>query len=425
MVSPDKATGLNEWKSGWTLVLASAIGYSFYSVMIGGLGLFMEPLDKAFGWSRALLSSGPGIATVITAILSPFFGTLIDRVGTRRLVLPGLVLTIITMAAFGLVTGAAWQWLALWVVYGIVSTSLKSTAWTAAVLGVFTGSRGLALGLMMSGLALSQILLPPLGNWLIAELGWRAAYVWLALGWGGVALVFCLLFFFDVHDREAERRRQNGTTREQEPSATLDLPGLTIRQAWRNAALWRIGISNLVVMALTNGLAIHLFPILTQAGVSRANAAWLTSLGGIAAIAGKLLTGVLLDRFRPNWIGALTFGTAAASFLLLMDNVRSPGLIVLALVVNGYAAGTKMQIAGFLTAGYGGMRNFGAIYGVMGGLLALAGGIGPMAAGLVYDLAGSYGPFLAAGGIGCALCGLLILTLPRYPDWQAHEAAPA
>jgi hypothetical protein len=55
-----------------------------------------------------------------------------------------------------------------------------------------------------------------------------------------------------------------------------------------------------VVIALTNGLAIHLFPILTGAGVTRASAAWLVSLGGVAGIVGKLLTGVLLDRFAPN-----------------------------------------------------------------------------------------------------------------------------
>jgi MFS family permease len=170
-----RSPAVAEWRSGWTLVLASSIGFSFYSVMIGSLGLFMEPLDNEFGWSRALLSSGPGIATAITALLSPFFGMVIDRVGTRRLVLPGLVLTIAAMMGFSLLGGTQWQWLALWVFYGFVSTSIKSTSWTAAVIGVFTAARGLALGFTYAGTALTAILVPPIGNWLITEFGWRSA----------------------------------------------------------------------------------------------------------------------------------------------------------------------------------------------------------------------------------------------------------
>src|SRR5690606_16944849 len=110
-------------------------------------------------------------------------------------------------------------------------------------------------------------------------------------------------------------------------AAAVDLPGLTVKEASRDWALWRVGISNFVVMVLTQGLAAHLIPILTDAGVSRTNAALLSSLAGIAAIVGKLVTGVLLDRYRPNWIGGLTLGAAALTFLFLMDGLRSPGFI--------------------------------------------------------------------------------------------------
>lgn len=408
-----------EWKSGWTLVLASSMGFSFFSIMLAGTGLFMEPLGREFGWSRTLLSSGPSIATITTAILSPFIGMLVDRFGTRRLVIPGLLLTMLSISAFGLANGSPVQWAALWFFFGMVSSSIKSTAWTAAVVGVFTRSRGLALGLTLSGTAVAQTLVPPLGNLLITEFGWRGAFVWLALGWGGITLLLCLLFFFDVHDRAAVRAKEGGVDEKQ--SVVIDLPGLTVREALRNSAIWRLAVSNFVVMVLTIGLGIHLFPILTEAGVSRTTAAWLTGLGGIAGIVGKLVTGVLLDRYRPNWIGGITLGAAAFAFALLLEGIRSPTLIIIAMLVNGYAAGTKTQITGYLTACYAGMKNFGVIYGMMAALLALASGLGPLAAGLVYDTAGGYGPFLVAGAIGCALGGLLIFSLPRYPDWEAKE----
>lgn len=418
----DRSTSLakQEWSVGWTLVLAAALGFSFFSVLIAAVGLFMEPLGKEFGWSRTLLSAGPSIATSTTAILGPFLGAIVDRYGTRRVVLPGLLLTIAALGAFAFIDGSETQWLLLWGLFGFVSVSIKSTPWTAAVVSMFEKSRGLALGMTLAGTAVAQALVPPLGNWLIDSFGWRAAFVWLALGWGGITFVVCLLFFRGRHERRsaAEKAAAAAAT----PEA---LPGLTIAQAWRNSVLWRIAISNFIVMVLTMGLLVHLFPILTEAGVSRTTAAWLTGLSGLAGIAGKLVTGVLLDRFRPNWVGGLTLAAAALAFALLMDGVRSPTLILIALLVNGYTAGTKTHITGYLTASYGGMRNFGAIYGVMSSLMALASGVGPLLAGRIYDTMGGYEPFLLAGSIGTAIGGLIIVTLPPYPEFAETRTASA
>jgi predicted MFS family arabinose efflux permease len=337
--------------------------------------------------------------------------------------LPGLVLTMGAISSFGLLNGSQAQWVALWVVFGIVSVSIKSTPWTTAVVGVFQKSRGLALALTLSGTAVSQSVVPPLGNFLITEFGWRGGFVWLGMGWGSITLLVCLLFFFDIRARAAKKRKadERAGRAPAEAVAAIELPGLSIPQAWRDSALWRLAIANFLVMVLTMGLVIHLFPILTEAGVSRQTAAWLVGLSGIAGIVGKLVTGVLLDRFRPNWVGGITLGAAALAFALLLDGIRSPTLIVIALLINGYAAGTKTHITGFLTAGYAGMKNFGAIYGVMSSLMALAAGMGPMLAGLVYDNFGDYRYFLIAGTIGCTLGGLLIISMPRYPAWDKPE----
>jgi MFS-type transporter involved in bile tolerance (Atg22 family) len=80
----EQAIARREWASGWTLVLASSLGFSFFSVMLATTGLFMEPVSKAFGWSRTLYSSGVTIATLTTALASPFLGIIIDKWGARR-----------------------------------------------------------------------------------------------------------------------------------------------------------------------------------------------------------------------------------------------------------------------------------------------------------------------------------------------------
>jgi len=314
--------------------------------MLSSTGLFMEPLTKAFGWSRSVLSAGVSVATITTAVLSPFVGVLIDRYGSRRLVLPGTILTIAAISAFALLNGSVVQWMVLWLLFGVASVSIKSTAWTASVLGVFQRSRGLALGLTLAGTAVAQTAVPPLGNYLITAFGWRAAFVLIAVGWGAITFVLAWRWFYDAHDQRPDPATLTDAEKEPAPALT----GLSRQEAMRDSALWRVGISNFVVMALTMGLGVHLFPILTEAGVPRTQAAWMMSLMGLAGIAGKLVTGHLLDRFRPNWIGGVTLGACALAFLLLMYGIHSPALILVALVINGYAAGTKTQITGFLTA---------------------------------------------------------------------------
>jgi predicted MFS family arabinose efflux permease len=416
-VMPLNAT--EEWKRGWQLVLACFVGFSFFSIMTHSLGVFMEPLSSEFGWSRTLISSGVTIASVMTALLSPFFGILIDRYGSRAVAMPGLVACAVAISCFALANGSPLQWMLLWLFYAVISISVKTTVWTAAVVGSFTTAQGLALGFMLSGTAAAQIILPPLATWLLQEFGWRMAYVWLGLGWGGLTFLLCYFFLHDLH----RKRPVTAAAGEGQSRARPGLPGLSIAEARRDLALWRIAISTLIMMLLTIGLLIHQIPILMEAGLSAIDAAWLASLAGVAGIVGKLVSGVLLDRFRANWVGGLTLASTAFAFALLIDGVHTPALVVVAMVINGYSAGSKLQIASYLTARYSGTRHFGVIYGVMTSLVAFGSGVGPMAAGFVYDLTGSYTVFLIVGTAGSLFCGLLILTLPRYPDWNERAQA--
>lgn len=417
-MATEAASPASEWRRGWTLVLAASVGFSFFSVMSATNGVFMAPLEKEFGWNRTMQSSGTSIAAIYTALLSPFFGVLIDRIGTRRLALPGLVGSILAIAAIAQANGVKWQWFMLWSLFGLVSLCVKSTVWTAAVAGMFERGRGLALGLTLSGTAVATSIAPPLANWLIEDYGWRWAMTAMALGWGGLALLLCIRFLFDAHDHR-KRAILPGTATVKLPDAT----GLTIPQALRDSALWRIGLTTFVMMVLTIGLQSNLQRMLTDQGFTSSNAAWATSIMGVTGIAGKLVTGWLLDRYRPNWVGGVTLAITAIAFWLLFAMAGSVTAVLLAIAVNGYAAGTKIQIAGFLTTRYGGLRNFGAIFGAMASLIAIGSGLGGFAAGQVFDRTGSYDLFFIAGVIGSVLCGLIVISLPLYPKWVAQEPA--
>lgn len=407
-------TAAQEWREGWTLVLAAATGFSFFAIMTTSMGAFIEPLAHEFGWSRTLVSAGMPLAGVTSVLFSPFVGMAIDRWGSRRLALPGLAALTLSIAAFSLLDGSPAQWFALWGVFAVISLAVTVTVWSAAVADAFTAARGLALGLTLAGTAFAQAVTPVLATYLIDNFGWRAAFAWMGFGWGGVALVLCMLFF---HDRRGAHVPV---------AAKVDrssLPGLSIREAWRDRGLWQIAISTFILMVLTIGLLIHQIPILTEVGVSREMAAWLAGAGGIAGIVGKMVTGVLIDRYRANWIGGITLGVTALAFGLLLDGFRTPTTIVIAMIVNGYSAGTKLQICSYLTSRYAGLRHFGTIFGAMGSLTALGSALGPLVAGRIYDTTGGYTPFLVAGFFGCLVCGVLIVTLPRYPDWNRKDGA--
>lgn len=413
--APKPLSAIEEWRRHGMLVLAAMVGFSFYSFMSPATGLFMAPLQAEFGWSRALLSSGSLIGAVMSLLLSPWFGALIDRRGSRTPALFGIVGTAIAVAAFATLTASPWHWLALWFVFGLAGMTLHATTWTTAVAGVFTTSRGLALGAVLAGSALSSAVVPPLANWVIADFGWRVAYVVLGLGWGGLALLGCLVFLFDSHDNYRKAKRDNQALK------VLPLTGLSIAEAWRDRSLWRVAIATLLILTVTIGTTVHQVPIVESAGLSRGEAAWLASAAGIAGIIGKVVTGVLVDRFPVRWVGGVTLASTAIAYPLLLEPLRTSSLVILAMLINGYAAGTKLQLCGYLTARYGGMRNYGAIFGFMASLIALAGGSGPILAGLAFDLSGDYGAFLIAGTVISLVSGALVFSLGPYPNFAARE----
>jgi len=405
-----------EIRRHWPLILASAVGFSFTSVVTAAAGLFMTPLSEEFGWSRTLVSSGISITSVLTFVLSPAFGVLIDRIGTRWLVLPGLLLMALTIASLGLLNGSHFQWFAIWTVYAVAGLATKSTVWTAAINSTFEQRRGLALGLTLSGSMFAQVIVPPLGDFLITGFGWRMAYVALGLGWGSVALLLCVIWFRDGYYRGQQARKADPVAAANAP--LLDVPGLSVKEAWRSAPLWRISISTFLVMVVTIGVMVHQIPILIDLGETRTSAAYYAAIGGAAGIAGKIITGWLLDRLPPGLVGGLTIGAGALTFALLLIPGKTAGIVLFAMAINGYTAGAKLQIVGYLTAVYAGMRNFGTIFGVMASLIAGGSGLGPLVAGRIFDVYGGYGPFLWFGIAGTLVSALLLFGLGPYPVWK-------
>jgi len=414
----------DEWKRHWTLVLAAGSAVSLTAVTTAIIGLFIEPWTTEFGWSRTLVSSGMIVGTITTPLLSPFVGAMIDRKGTRHIALPGIVLLTLSTALLGLLNGAVWMWFAIWALHAVAALATAPTVWTAAVSSAFAAGRGLALGLTLSGSAFAQATAPVLTYYLIEEFGWRIALVSLATGWGGLAFLLCFFLLFDGY-HISQMTRSGDEAIPNSSSLLSHAPGLSIAQARRSPVLWKIGMSTFLTFIVTMGIVVHQIPILRSIHVSRETAVYLASMAAIAGIFGKLVTGWLLDRFPARWVGGGTLAANVATFVLLLLPDLTSNIIFVAMLINGYTIGTKLQITSLLTSVYAGMRNFGAIFGAVSSLILVGSGLGPLLAGAVFDRFGSYEPFLMFGIGATVLSAALVFTLPGYPEWSKPDSPPS
>ncbi len=399
-----------EWKKHWTLVLAGMIGMSFYSVITYSLGTFIDPLEKEFGWNRAEISFGLTIFTMTAMIGGPFIGAVIDRFGTRRVAIIGMTLHLMAYAAFSTANGNLYQWFALWSFLAVVSLATKTLVWSAAVSSVFIANRSMALAVMLSGTALGQSLAPKIANWLIEDYGWREAYLAIGLGWGGLSLALLLLFFHDAR----EHGRRDGSP----PIPSSALPGLTLGEATRDSRVLRIAIANLLMSIVGSGVTVHMVPILSDTGIDRHTVVNITLLMGFSGIAGKLLAGWLLDRLPGSLVPFITFCLPALGYFLLLDRLHSMIALAAGVMVIGFSAGAGLQVTTYLTSCYAGLRNFGKIYGMISSMMMAGASIGPLLAGHLHDVTGSYAGLLMAAIPVVLLCSVMFVGLGPYPDFK-------
>lgn len=413
-MSSTKEQARAEWRSHWPLVMACAFGFALSTVLSYSLGLFMDPMTSELGWNRAQISAGLTISGLSGILLSPFFGVLLDRWGARRLALPGIVLTTIAVASFSLAQSVP-HWLMLWLFYALVAAGVRLQVWTSAVSNAFAAGRGLAIAATLCGTAIAGILVPPMTNWLIDTVGWRLAFVLLSTIWGAVALL--LSFFFLFEPRYSAARKGADPAAARLPRASL--PGLSVAEALRSKPLWMIGISSFLYLLFLASIIIHLVPVMIDLGVTRGTAAALASLTAVAGFFGKIVTGLLMDRMHAGRISGLTLASAAIGFaLLLIEPIRSLPVIALGMIIIGYSGGAKIQVTAYLTGRYGGLRNFGKIFGMMSSIIAMGSAIGPVMAGAIFDHFGSYRYFLMAGIPISLVSGMLIFPLGPYPTWD-------
>ncbi len=402
----------SEWRDHWPLVLSATAGLSFGGMPAASLGLFMAPLRDEFGWSSAQVAAGMTLMAAIGLFLAPLAGAVLDRTGSRRVAIPGLAASGVVFAAFGFMTGHYLQWVLIWVGLSLAMLFIRTMVWNRAVSTAFTTTRGLALAVLLTGLALGQVIVPPLANMLIANWGWRAAYVALGLGWTTMALIPVIFFFKErgVNEKAVKAVRVD--------APATPLPGLTLQQALRDPAMIKIAVATALQTGVAAAIAIHFVPLLVSLELDRTTAASMAAVLGLCSICGKLLNGWLIDRYSSGLIPFIAFSSPALAYVLLLQGQGSLALITMAAMVAGYAGGAALHMTNYLSTRYAGLGHFGKIFGVVSSLMGLAAGISPLLAGIVFDRTGSYDLVLFTGIPLAIVAGVLVASLGRYPDFN-------
>lgn len=401
----------SEWRRyGWILAPCMA-GILLCSVNNYALGVMIGPLEREFGWSRAEISAGPLIISMIALVCAPLVGLVIDRFGPRPVGLFGVVFYCAAMGLLATTTDDVVSWWALWGLIGLASMFVAPMVWTTAINSRFDKNRGMALALALCGTGIGAATIPLLTNTLVTSQGWRGAYVSLALISGAIVLPIVFFLFKNLKAAPAP--------------ATPGGRVAEIRAEMTSPSFLKLAAAALLFAIASCALTSNGVPILIGEGFDRTTAAGIVGLIGLGSIAGRLGGGYLLDRLDARKVAAVSVLAPVISVSLLLATDGSRPAAIAACLILGLSVGTELDACAYLAARHFGMRNFGALFGAITGLLLFGNGLAPAVANRVYDVTRSYDVVLMAIIVLCVLAAGLFLLLGRYPQAKALSEPPA
>jgi len=372
-----------------TLAIASGLYFSF--------PIFFVALLEEFGWSRGSTALAFSISSVTQGLLSPVVGTLVDRLGPRRVMLGG---TFVLGGACLLSSRVGSLW-SLYLVVGVLAAAgVCAVSWVpsgALIARWFAERRGSLMGLAFSGMGAGVLLMGPLAQWLIAIQGWRVAY--LVLGAGTLAVLVPLVWF-GIHDGPAPRR---GGVLPAVPAGGGAWPD--VRAALRTQAFWALFLAYLCTPLAVFPIVTHQVAFAVDQGFPRLFVAGIFGLTGLLSVVGRIAFGVAADRIGRAMSATISYACTALGTLCLLsiESWRHAAPLYAYAMLFGLGFGARGPIITAMAAQLFQGRRFGVIYGLLSIGNGIGGGVAPWFGGAVHDWTGSY---RMAFLIAVSFCGM-------------------
>ena len=375
---------------GWWVLTASVCVMTVISgLSVWANGLYVEPLEQEFGWSRAEVSLGFSAGILVAGFAGPLIGVWIDRLGPRSAMLAGTAMTGVTYVLLSF-TDSLWQWY----LFAALNAGFRQMTFFMPMQVLasrwFDRRRGAALSILGTGFSLGGFIMLPLVAFVIDVTDWRGGFLF--SGALAVAVVIPMTLFV-LRDWPSDK----GTYADGEPQqdqagapAGRPLPGLTLSQAARQPLFWILSTALMLFFFGIIGWTVHVVPFFESRGISRETAALLVSGTSGAGIVMRLLIGTIVDRFRRFEVASalLTATLAIAMVSLLLETGWLGVALFLTFWLVGTSAGALAESL-TLTRAFG-LAHFATILGFVVVVETCGEVLSPSLAGLIFDKTGSY-----------------------------------
>jgi len=414
---------------GWKIVIVCFL-IALFSFGIGfyGLGIYLVSLQALHGWSTSLIASAITAYYLLSGTLILFMGEAFDRFGPRRVVLLGLTALAAGVAGLTMIT-EPWQLYGPFLVMAVGWASLSGAAINIIVAPWFEHKRGLAVSVALNGGSCGGMLIVPLLLWLIAHVGFAPGLA-IALATMLVVLVPSVITVLRRHPEELGLWPDGERPPAHTPPEARALRPAPPASPWRRTTalrqvnFWTISIPFALGLAAQMGFLTHQIAYLEpQLGHHGAGVA--VSLTTMAAIMGRLITGVCIERVNRRLVSCVNFLIQAIALgAMLAFPTRLP--LYLACVGVGLTVGNMTSLSALIVHHEFPKECFGTVISFIVAFNQLTFAFGPGVLGVIRDVTGSYTASLLLCILVHSLAAGMVLLRPRVhaPDPLPNLASP-
>jgi OFA family oxalate/formate antiporter-like MFS transporter len=388
----------------------AVVGGVSMNLALGSLyawSVFVLPLEKEFGWTRAQTSWIFTIAIVAFAVSFAIAGRIQDVRGPRICALIGAVLVGLGFGLASLTSSLVYLYLCIGLIVGIGNGFGYATPMPVGSKW-FPDKRGLVVGIMVGGYGAGSAIFGPVANELVQRVGWRTSFQIL----GALFFVMGLIGTWLLRNPPPGYRPPGWT-----PPATgagaagRDIPTAAMLRTPTFYVLWLA-----YCLGATSGLMTisQLVPFARSAGLGAAAATFAITVGAFGNAGGRILSGWLSDTLgRVPTLRTMILVSGAAMPALFVWR-QEAALFYLLVAVVYWCYGTQLSVFASTTADFYGTRFLGLNYGLLFTAWGVAGILGPMIAARVFDAFGDYRyAFFTAAGL--AVVAFVALGFARAP----------
>jgi len=398
---------------GWVVVAVGALMGCMAVGAMFSLAVFLQPMTRDTGWSRAAISSAMTLNFLSMGAAGFMWGALSDRYGPRLVVLAGAVL----LGAGMVLASRATSETEFQMIYGVligVSAGSFFAPMISAASAWFDRQQGLAVSLVSVGVGIAPMTMSPLAAWLLSVSDWRTAQMTIGL------LVWALLIPASLLVRKAPNAAAASVAT---PVAGRgESQASSVGQALRSPAFMLLSATFFACCAAHSGPIFHTVSYAVGCGLPTMAAVTIYSVEGMGGLAGRVVMGMAADRIGPKATliaGLVLQALGAGSFVLAQ---RLPEFYTIA-AIFGFAYGGTMPIYAVLIRHYFGQRIMGTVLGAAAMVSSLGMALGPAVGGWIFDTFGSYtGLYLGSLAIGLVAV-VTALGLPRVRNRQGSLGA--